>query len=205
MLRVMVFTVGLMILALGIDLNTKTLLGISPINSVPYNVSALSGIPLGVCVYMNNVFFLFLQWLLLRRNFHPVQLLQLLTSLVNSMFVQIFDDHIPVMTGIWSRMGMLLLAIVITAVGICLTAGMELIPNPGEGAAGAVGVFLDKDFGFGKNILDISCVIASIMITLLFSHSIQNIGVGTLLSMILTGRCVKLFFRWTDRLRLICG
>lgn len=78
-----------------------------------------------------------------------------------------------------------------------------LCPNPGEGVAGAVGVFLNKDFGFGKNILDISCVIVSIMITLLFSHSIKNIGVGTLLSMILTGRCVKLFSRMTNRLQSI--
>lgn len=33
-------------LSLGIDLNTKTQLGISPINSVPFNVHQLTGLPL---------------------------------------------------------------------------------------------------------------------------------------------------------------
>ena len=34
-LRLLIFCVGLVFLSLGIDLNTKTQLGISPINSVP--------------------------------------------------------------------------------------------------------------------------------------------------------------------------
>lgn len=41
--RIIVYIAGLIILALGIDLNTKTMLGISPIISVPYNISVISG------------------------------------------------------------------------------------------------------------------------------------------------------------------
>ena len=40
------FFAGLVVLSLGIDLNTKTQLGISPINSVPFNVHQLTGLPL---------------------------------------------------------------------------------------------------------------------------------------------------------------
>lgn len=96
--RMIVFFIGLILLSLGIDLNTKTMLGISPINSVPYNVHMLSDIPLGVCVYINNVCLIILQWLLLRKSFQPIQLLQFVTSLINSAFVQLFDNHIPVVT-----------------------------------------------------------------------------------------------------------
>ena len=45
-LRLLIFFAGLVVLSLGIDLNTKTQLGISPINSVPFNVHQLTGLPL---------------------------------------------------------------------------------------------------------------------------------------------------------------
>ena len=74
------------------------------------------------------------------------------------------------------------------------------LPNPGEGAAGAIGIALKKDFGYGKNVLDLGCVALSIAITLIFSGRISNIGIGTVLSMLVTGRIVKLFSAPTGKL-----
>ena len=198
--RIGVFLVGLIIMALGIDLNTKTLLGISPINSVPYNIHQLFGLPLWISIYLVYILFIFLQWALLRDKFRPIQFLQIGTSLLNSLFVQFFDDRLPVMKTMPSRLGVLALAIVLTAAGISLTAGMKFVPNPGEGIAGALGVFLKKDFGFGKNVLDIACVLISVVLSLIFAGRVMNIGIGTVLSMLLTGRVVKLLARPTAKL-----
>ena len=77
---------------------------------------------------------------------------------------------------------------------------MKLIPNPGEGAAGAIGIALKKDFGYGKNVLDLGCVALSIAITRVPSGRISNIGIGTVLSMLVTGRIVKLFSAPTGKL-----
>lgn len=191
-LRLLIFFAELVVLSLGIDLNTKTQLGISPINSVPFNVHQLTGLPLWVCVYAFYLLFILLQWLLLRKDFHPVQFLQITTSFVNSILIQFFDDRIPLLTTPVSQYPVLVLAIVLTAIGSAVTAGMHLIPNPGEGAAGAIGAALGRDFGLGKNVLHLGCVALSIAITLLFSHRIANIGIGTILSMLVTGRIVKL-------------
>ena len=49
-LRLLIFCVGLVFLSLGIDLNTKTQLGISPINSVPFNVHQLERLQEKVCM-----------------------------------------------------------------------------------------------------------------------------------------------------------
>ena len=89
-LRLLIFCVGLVFLSLGIDLNTKTQLGISPINSVPFNVHQLAGIPLWMCVYTLYLLFVLMQRLLLRRDFHPVQCFQLATSFVCSILIQFF-------------------------------------------------------------------------------------------------------------------
>ena len=66
--------------------------------------------------------------------------------------------------------------------------------------AGAIGIALKKDFGYGKNVLDLGCVALSIAITLIFSGRISNIGIGTVLSMLVTGRIVKLFSAPTGKL-----
>ena len=199
-LRLLIFCAGLVVLSLGIDLNTKTQLGISPINSVPFNVHQLTELPLWVCVYAFYLLFILLQWLLLRKDFHPIQFLQIGTSFVNSILIQFFDDRIPLLTTPVSQYLVLALAIVLTAIGSAVTAGMHLIPNPGEGAAGAIGTALKRDFGLGKNVLDLGCVALSVAITLLFAHRIMNIGVGTVLSMLVTGRIVKLFSDPTAKL-----
>lgn len=200
LLRVLIFFFGLVVLSLGIDLNTKTQLGISPINSVPFNVHKLTGLPLWMCVYAFYLVFILMQWLLLKKDFHPIQCFQLVTSFVNSLLIQFFDDRIPLLTEPVSQYVVLVLAIVLTAAGISLTAGMKLIPNPGEGVAGAIGIALKKDFGYGKNVLDLGCVALSIAITLIFAGRISNIGIGTVLSMLVTGRIVKLFSAPTGKL-----
>ena len=200
LLCILIFFFGLILLSLGIDLNTKTQLGISPINSVPFNVHQLTGIPLWMCVYAFYLVFILMQWLLLKKDFHPVQCFQLVTSFVNSLLIQFFDDRIPLLTEPVSQYLVLVLAIVLTAAGISLTAGMKLIPNPGEGVAGAIGIALKKDFGYGKNVLDLGCVALSIAITLIFAGRISNIGIGTVLSMLVTGRIVKLFSAPTGKL-----
>lgn len=199
-LRLLIFCAGLVVLSLGIDLNTKTQLGISPINSVPFNVHKLTGLPLWVCIYALYLLFILMQWLLLKKDFHPVQFLQIGTSFVCSILIQFFDDRLPLLTTPVSQYLVLVLAVVLTAIGSALTAGMHLTPNPGEGAAVAIGKAMKKDFALGKNVLDLGCVVASVAITLIFAGKIMNIGIGTLVSMLFTGRVVKLFAGPTAKL-----
>ena len=44
--RIGIYLLGLLILGCGIDLNTKTQLGVSPIISVAYNIAYLTHIPM---------------------------------------------------------------------------------------------------------------------------------------------------------------
>ena len=45
--RPVIYVVGLLILALGQALNTKTGLGVSPLTSVPYTLSLITGVSFG--------------------------------------------------------------------------------------------------------------------------------------------------------------
>lgn len=196
--RIIVYIAGLIILALGIDLNTKTMLGISPIISVPYNISVISGWLLGAVIFSYYVLLVILQLLIQKKDFPVYQFLQIPCAFVTSAAVQIFDNVIPVPGHIALKIIVLILAIVVTAIGASLVVGMKIVPNPADGLANIIGTKLGHGFGFGKNIIDFISVTVSIIIGLVAKGSIIGIGIGTVITMIMTGRVIALLQNTID-------
>lgn len=182
--RIGIYLLGLLILGCGIDLNTKTQLGVSPIISVAYNIAYLTHIPIGVMTFIYYVLLVIIQWILLDKKFDYFQFLQIPASLVTSLFIQIFDGVIPVASSYSSRLMMLIFAIVITGIGASLTVGMKIVPNPADGLASVIGEKCHKGFGFGKNLFDGISIIISLIIGFVFTGGILGIGLGTVISMI---------------------
>lgn len=189
-LRFIIYILGIIILALGITLNTKMALGVSPIISVPYAISMISGIGLGAMTFLFYSLLVVFQWLLLGKAFKIYQLLQVVMSLITSVFIDLFDRIIPAQEPLLLRILTLVLAILLTGLGASLTVGMRIVPNPADGLANVLGMKLKKGFGFGKNVFDLSCILLSLIIGGLFAGRILGIGAGTLVAMIFTGRVV---------------
>ena len=200
LLRLAIYLAGIILLAFGITLNTKTMLGVSPIISIPYNISILTDLSLGLITFLFYCVLILLQFLLLRKNFHPVQFLQIVMSLLTSLFIQIFDYAVPTASSMPARIILLILAIVITGIGAALTVGMRIVPNPADGMADVVGLKLKKNFGFGKNCFDLFSIGISCLIGLIFSGHIIGIGLGTIISMLLTGRVIALLQKNVNRI-----
>ena len=95
MLRIALYLVGIIVLALGITLNTKTNLGVSPIISMPYAVAQIFGYETGTAVFVAYLIFIVLQIVLLKGKFRPFQLLQVAASYLTSAFITIFDRVLP--------------------------------------------------------------------------------------------------------------
>lgn len=198
--RIGIYLLGLLILGCGIDLNTKTQLGVSPIISVAYNIAYLTHIPIGVMTFIYYVLLVIIQWILLGKKFDYFQFLQIPASLVTSFFIQVFDEVIPVASSFPARIAMLILAIVITGVGASLTVGMKIVPNPADGLASVIGEKCHKGFGFGKNLFDGISIVISLIIGFVFTGDILGIGLGTVISMIFTGRVIALLETSVSRL-----
>ena len=105
MLRIALYLVGIIVLALGITLNTKTNLGVSPIISIPYAVAQIFGYETGTAVFVAY------RIVLLKGKFPPFQLLQVAASYLTSAFITIFDRVLPVPEQMGSRLLVLALAI----------------------------------------------------------------------------------------------
>ena len=92
-LRIALYLIGIMVLALGITLNTKTNLGVSPIISMPYAVAQIFGYETGTAVFVAYLIFIVLQIVLLKGKFPPFQFLQVAASYLTSAFITIFDRN----------------------------------------------------------------------------------------------------------------
>ncbi len=224
------YVLGLLLLALGIILNTKCGLGVSPIISVAYSISTIGSFNFG-----NTTFMLYTAFVIVEMILHTIRyvhekkapngaifsikrvllfdVLQLPLSLVFTRFLNLFSDYIPdfatdcsgsffgTMAG---RILILFLAIILTGIGAALSLNMRIIPNPGDGIVQAIADFINKSVGFTKNCFDVCNITFTILISLLFTGHLIGIGIGTVFSVIGVGRVIAIFnhFCWDSIARL---
>lgn len=178
-----------MILALGLTLNTKSNLGVSPIISVAYLFSEKSGITFGDVTFVYYCLFVAVEWIL-ERDWKA--LLQIPFSIVFTRFMNLFADVLTfTCTGYVSRFLVLLLAIVCTGIGAALTVNMKIVPNPGDGIVKTVADRAGKEMGITKNIFDACCIAVTLILGFLFRMPFCGIGIGTVCAMLGVGRVIS--------------
>ena len=192
------------VLALGITLNTKTGLGVSPIISVAYSVSQIFSLNFGDMTFVLYVLFVIVQLFL-----RAATVLQIVVSLIFSRLLNLCDALIPYSGsdhGLATNLALLLLAILFTGLGVAMTVNMRLVPNPGDGIVQAIAEKIGRDQGFTKNIFDIGCVCVTIVVGLCCVKQIVGIGIGTIAAMIGVGRAIALVNHfWKDKMLAAAG
>lgn len=193
-MRAVIYFIGLIVLALGIVLNTKTLLGVSPIISIPYNISHIWKLNLGATTFVFYCFCVFVEVILKGKEFKVYELLQIPMSFVTSMFINFYDQYLNIVPEtLGEKLLILCLALIVTGIGAATMVNMRLVPNPADALAATIGEKLGKDMGIGKNIFDLTCFCTSLIIGLIFTGHIIGIGVGTVIVVIFTGRVIAVY------------
>ena len=198
--RYLLLIFGLYLSALGVAFSKHAELGISPVSSVPNVLSyKFTFFTLGTWLIIFNCILIGGQILILRKKFHPIQLLQIPVSFLFGYFTDISlwcissipSDRYPI------RLLMVFVGIVIMGLGISLTVIADVIMNSGEAFVKAVSDSIHKEFGYVKIVFDICCVVSAVILSLLFfNFSIIGTREGTILSAVLTGFVVKFFEKW---------
>lgn len=199
--RLLSYGLGIVILALGITLNTKTGLGVSALVSIAYTVANAWNLNFALMTFLLYTCFALIE-VGLKWGFLPQlrkvlwkDLLQIPFSLAFSLLLNVFGGIIPVAEHVGAQIVMLVLAIVCTGIGAAMIVDMHLIPNPADGLAQTLGMVTKKGMGLGKNLLDCSCVGISAVIGFVARGRLIGIGIGTIAAMIGVGRVVALFNR----------
>ena len=197
--RLLSYGLGIVILALGITLNTKTGLGVSALVSIAYTVANAWNLNFALMTFLLYTCFALIE-VGLKWGFLPQlrkvlwkDLLQIPFSLAFSLLLNVFGGIIPVAEHVGAQIVMLVLAIVCTGIGAAMIVDMHLIPNPADGLARVLGEKCGKNMGFGKNLFDFSAIVISIVIGMIGAGHIVGIGIGTVVAMICTGRVIAVF------------
>lgn len=197
MKRLIIYFIGVVILATGLTLNTKAGLGVSPIISVAYSLSEIFKLNFGDVTLVYYSLFILTEVILHHgdRKQQILDLFQLPFSIVFTRFLNLFTYLIPDYgnSTLLIRLFVLFGAIVLTGIGAATMLNTNLIPNPGDGIVKAIADTINKDIGFTKNCVDFTCLCITIVIGLTLTHSIVGVGLGTVIAMIGVGRVIALY------------
>lgn len=192
--RFILYLLGMLLLALGLTLNTKTGLGASAIVSIPFTISEGTGWSFANLTLVEYCVLVAAQFVVKGKNRSWMDLLQLVVSLVFTRFLDVFKVLIPYESGFLpADIALLVVAIILTGVGAAMTVDMQLIPNPGDGIVNSLAQRFGKELGLCKNCFDVGCVLTSLVLGILFGNALLGIGLGTILSMVGVGRSIAVF------------
>ena len=175
-LRYVFFFLGLAVNSFGIAFITKSALGTSPISSVPYVCSLFfEGISFGAFTFIVNMLFIALQIILLKRDFHPIQFLQIA---VNILFSSIIDISMAALDWFQPeafpvRILSLLLSCTILAFGISIEVAPNVVSSPGRRRPGHR-KSTEGRFGKTKVCFDVTLILTALCLSFLFFGSLQG-------------------------------
>ena len=190
--RIVYYLFGMVLLAIGITLNTKTNLGVSPLISIGYAVSQVAHLNFGNMTFVVYAAFVAISFLLRRKNARVRDLLQLLVALLFSQLLNLFSVLLSFEPA--TLPGRLVMLVFLTGIGAAITLTMEIIPNPGDGLVSAVADTFHIATGLAKNLCDAVSVVLTLCVGLLFANRIIGIGLGTLITVLLCGRVMALYY-----------
>lgn len=192
--KLIVYLTGIFTLAIGSNLFLNAALGVAPSCSLALTFTFLLPGSYALFNFIVNTALLILEALIVHK-FGKTQIIQLFITFIYSYLIKltsIFLTHIQPHSFL-EQVLLATLACIVLALGITLTIHSNLTVMPYEGFIGALAIRLRKDFGKLRAILDITCTLASIVISLILLHSIKSVGLGTILASFLTGSVVSFF------------
>lgn len=216
------YILGLLILAMGLTLNTKAGLGVSPIISVSYSISTIFHLNFGNMTLALYSIFVVVEIFLhsireRRRRGHGeealaqarkkdrkliliMDILQIPLSLVFTRFLNVFGSLLPDFSPdakggyvIVLRLLVLILALILTGAGAAMSLSMRIVPNPGDGIVQAISDCIHKSVGFTKNCFDLFNITVTIVLGMVLAGHLVGVGIGTVLAVIGVGRIIALF------------
>ena len=189
-IRLLYYFGGFFVMTIGIALSVKSNLGVSPVSSIPYTMTCVWGIEMGIATIIFHAVLVLIQILILRKRFKPINLLQVVVGIVFGYFTTFCNylaTFLPSTDNIAMRIVLMLVSTVFIAVGIFFYLPANLIPLAGEGVMQAVSDVTKIEFSKVKIGFDCSMVIISVITCLICIHSLGSVGVGTVIAAFLVG------------------
>ena len=187
--RYIIFFIGLYINSLGVALITKASLGTSPISSIPYVLSLNFPFTLGNFTNFFSLLLIFLQLLILRKNFKLEHVLQIPISILFGYFI----DWSMILLGFVNpsfylmKIIYLLIGCLILGFGVYMEVLADVVMLPGESFVRAIVLTWRTNFGTTKICFDVSMAVIAAVLSFVFTGHLNGVREGTIIAALLVG------------------
>lgn len=202
--RLVFYIFGFLVMTLGIAISVKSNLGVSPVSSIPYTMTVVWGVEMGFATILFHIVLVLFQILLLRKDFKIKNLFQIPAGILFGYFTTLCNQlmtYFPAPGSIVVAMGMMLVSTSLIAFGIFLYIPADFVPLAAEGVMLAVSQKTKGKFSTIKLIFDISMVVISLAVCILFLHAFGSVGIGTVMAALLVGTELKLITKFSGSTR----
>lgn len=191
--RIVFLCLGLITMAFGVAFSIQAELGTSPISSVPYVTSTISGLSVGTTTILMNTLFVLIQIAILRRQYEWFQLLQLPAAVLFGTTIDAASLLVGNITpsAYWQQWLLCLLGIFLVALGVSMEVAAHLITTAGEGIVLAICKVTPVKFGNMKMTFDLTLVALSVVLSFTFLRHLDGVREGTVAAAILVGQLTK--------------
>ena len=191
--RYLLLCMSLFIMSLGVAFSIKANLGTSPISSVPYVVSLIFPITVGMVTIIMHCVFILLQIIILRKNYEFIQLMQLPVALI---FGFMTDFSVWLINGITyssylTQWLLCIIGIILVAIGVSMEVTANVVTLAGEGLVLAICKVTPIKFGNMKVCFDVTLVVIAILIGILMKGELLGVREGTIAAALFVGLLSK--------------
>lgn len=197
--KIGIYCLGLFIMALGVAFSRASDLGVSPVNSIPCVLSYILDWNMGICTTLVFCGFIFLQFLIMGKDFEIRNLLQIICSFLFGYFVSLSNALtalvLPAAGAYWVRILYTVIGILCVALGLFLYLDMDVLSLPGEGVMQAISFKTGIKVSSAKIMFDWGMVLMAALLSLVFLGELRGVREGTVLAALGVGVCLKLIHR----------
>lgn len=193
MKRILLYIIGLNLIAIGVVLNIRWDLGVAAFSSVMYSTSMIFQISLGTASIIFYLLFVFIQ-IILSKKITMNYILEVPLSFAFGWLTDIYDFLIPEFEfGLFLKILLFIFTMFITGLGVFLTVNSNLVLTPTDGVVKTISEVFHIVFSKVKNCFDISLLIITVILCLLYRAPFYGIGPGTLISALFLGRVIHFY------------
>ncbi len=191
--RYLFLCVGLCIMAFGVAFSIEANLGTSPISSLPYVTSLLTPLSVGNTTILMHCVFILIQIMILRKRYEPVQLMQLPVAFL---FGYLTDFAVWALDKVtyktyWQQWLLCVIGILLVAIGVSFEVTANVVTLAGEGVVLAICKVCPIKFGYMKVGFDVTLVVISCILSLVFLGGLHGVREGTIAAAIFVGLIAK--------------
>lgn len=191
--RYALFLFSVLVNAFSIAFITRGMLGLSPISTVPYVLSLIAPLTMGQFTILMNFVFILLEVILMKRAEVFAKKYELLSQIpVTILFGSFIDVSVSILwwlepTLFIGKFATLIMGCFILAFGISLAVKADVSMVTGEYLVRIISRTTKCEFGWVKLGFDISLVLISTILSLVFLSSFEGVGIGTIAGALMVG------------------